>query len=393
MRVRRLNAVALFCWAILVAVIVVSLRPPVPVIWDDTPAYVELAFRTLEMLRPTVVTGRDPGYPIFLALIFAAGRSLSTAVLFQEAAWVALMIMLAATAQKITKNAYSLGPIILVAMYPGLLMYRNFIMPEAIYTVLLNISVLSLLLATSAKNPIRCWLAAAAILVAFVAACFKIQGIVVAIAMAPFGVWIARPYTPGRAAVIVLSCVVAMTAFATVSRVATSSTDAYSVVFGRKILFCNQLNIVLASKAARREIAVLAGDHADAMISRLTADLNSTRQIWPTLGFYGDECMFDPVLDQYLMRDNTSPPYEIAGAYQRIFLVAILDRPLQFIGKVIHQIYYGLWFSWPPHGLSSHCRIKLSNGARFRNYERAWLFCGGNRSTDRRLDTVRFRTR
>ena len=142
---------ALFCWAILVAVIVVSLRPPVPVIWDDTPAYVESAFRTLEMLRPTVVTGRDPGYPIFLALIFAAGRSLSTAVLFQEAAWVALTIMLAATAQKITKNAYSLGPIILVAMYPGLLMYRNFIMPEAIYTVLLNISVLSLLLATSAR--------------------------------------------------------------------------------------------------------------------------------------------------------------------------------------------------------------------------------------------------
>jgi hypothetical protein len=349
---RRLNAVALFWWTILVAVIVVSLRPPVPVIWDDTPAYVESAFRTLEMLRPTVVAGRDPGYPIFLALIFAAGGSLRTAVILQEAAWGVLMIALAATAQKITRNAYSLGPIILVAMYPGLLMYRNIILPETIYTVLLNLSVLSLLLATSAKNPVRCWMAAVAILIAFIAACFKIQGVLVAIAMVPLGVWIARPYTPARAAVIVLSCATALTAFATVSRVAASSSDAYSVVFGRKTLFCNHLNIVLASEAARREIAVLAGDHSDAMASRLTADLNSRRQIWPTLGFYGDECTFDPVLDEYLTGRDKSSPLEIAASYQRIFLAAVLDRPLQYFGKVMHQMYYGLWFSWPPHGLS-----------------------------------------
>jgi len=347
---RKLNAVALFCWTILVVVIVVSLRPPVPLIGDDTPDYVESAFRTLEMLRPTVVAGRDPGYPIFLALIFAAGGGLSTAVLLQEATWSALMIALAATAQKITGNAYSLAPIILVAMYPGLLMYRNLILPEAIYAVLLNLSVLSLLLATSAKNPIRCWMVAAAILIAFVAACFKIQGVLVAIAIVPLGVWIAWPLTPARVAVIVLSSASALIIFATTSRVNSSSSDRFSVFYGRKVLFCNHLNIVLASEAARREIAVLAGDHADAMVSRLATDLHSG-QVWPVLGFNSDECSLDPILDQYLMRDDTSPPYEISASYQRIFLVAILDRPLQYIGKVIHQMYNGFWFSWPPHGL------------------------------------------
>jgi hypothetical protein len=349
---RTLNAVALFWWTILVAVIIVSLRPPVPVIWDDTPAYVESAFRTLDMLRPTVVGGRDPGYPIFLALIFAAGGGLTSAVLLQEVAWVALLIALAAMAQKITRNAYSLVPIILVAMYPGLLMYRNIILPEALYTVLITASVLALLLATSFNNSMRCWLAVAAILCALAAACCKIQGVLLAIVMVPLAAWVARPYTAARAAVLVISSVIAVTAFAAVSRPAASSSDAYSVIFGRKTLFCNHLNIVLASDAARREIAVLAPAHTDAVLARLTTDFNSTQQSWPTLGFYGDTCMFDPVLDQYLKREDTSSPKEIAAEYQRIFLVAILDRPLQYLGKIIHQTFYGLWFSWPPHGLT-----------------------------------------
>jgi hypothetical protein len=117
------------------------------------------------------------------------------------------------------------------------------------------------------------------------------------------------------------------------------------------MLFCNHLNIVLASEAAKREIATATGDRADAMLARLAADLGSKRQTWPTLGFYGDECLFDPVLDQYLAENDVSSAHHVAASYRRIFLAAILDRPLLYIGKIIHQLYYGAWFSWPPHGL------------------------------------------
>src|SRR5262249_55567879 len=94
----RLNVVSLFLWAILATTIVVSFRPTVPVIWGDTPPFVESAFRTIEAQRPTMFGGRDPGYPAFLAVTFALGGDLDTVVLLQEVAWATLMIALAATA-------------------------------------------------------------------------------------------------------------------------------------------------------------------------------------------------------------------------------------------------------------------------------------------------------
>src|SRR5579863_1267567 len=107
-------------WAVLVAVIVASFRPPVPVIWGDTPAFVESALRTLESGRPTVAGGRDPGYPALLAATFALGGDFETVVRLQQAAWAVLMLGLGAAAYATTRNALGLMPIILVAMYPGL---------------------------------------------------------------------------------------------------------------------------------------------------------------------------------------------------------------------------------------------------------------------------------
>src|ERR1700751_1219588 len=69
----------LACAALLVA-IVVSFRPAIPIVWGDTPPFLESAFRTLEAGRPTVAGGRDPGYPAFLALTFAFGGGLGTMV-------------------------------------------------------------------------------------------------------------------------------------------------------------------------------------------------------------------------------------------------------------------------------------------------------------------------
>ena len=85
-------------WAALLVAIVVSFTPAVPVIWGDTPSFVESAFRTLEAGQPTVAGGRDPGYPVLVAVTFAFGGGLGTIVHLQQAAWAMLMIALAATA-------------------------------------------------------------------------------------------------------------------------------------------------------------------------------------------------------------------------------------------------------------------------------------------------------
>src|SRR5450432_4465070 len=77
---------AVLAWAALLVAIAVSFRPMVPVIWGDTPSFVESALQTLEAGRPTVAGGRDPGYPAFLAMTFALGGDLSTVVLLQQAA-------------------------------------------------------------------------------------------------------------------------------------------------------------------------------------------------------------------------------------------------------------------------------------------------------------------
>src|ERR1700716_2107721 len=95
---------AVLAWAVLLAAIVVSFRPAVPVIWGDTPSFVESAFRTLEAGRPAVVGGGDPGYPAFLAVTFAFGGDLGTVVRLQQAAWAVLMLALAATVQAATRN-------------------------------------------------------------------------------------------------------------------------------------------------------------------------------------------------------------------------------------------------------------------------------------------------
>ncbi len=341
---------AVLAWAALLVTIVVSFRPAIPVIWGDTPSFVESALRTLEAGRPTVAGGRDPGYPAFLAATFALGGNLGTVVLLQQAAWAVLMLGLAATAQAATRNAAGLVPIILVAMYPGLLLLRNVITADLLFAVFLNLAMTGLLVATCVGKAARCYAIAASVLCAALAACFRSQGILVPIAAIVIGARLARPDTSARRAVMAASVAAALALLAAGSRFTASDSDQASVVFVPKTLFCNHLNIELASDAARREIAAAAGGRAGATMARLAADFAAEPGRWRVLGFFGDACLFDTALDRDVT-DGTGSAAGAAAAYWRIFLAAVRDRPLAYARKFVHQMAYGVSAAWPRYGL------------------------------------------
>lgn len=338
-------------WAALLVAIVVSFRPAIPVIWGDTPAFVESALETLEAGKPTVAGGRDPGYPAFLAVTFALGGDLGTVVRLQQAAWAVLMLALAATAQAATRNAGGLVPIILVATYPGLLLFRNVLTADLLFAVFLNLAMAGLLVATCVGKAARCYAVAASVLCAALAACFRSQGILVPIAAIVVGARLAWPDTSARRAVMAVSIAAALALLAAGSRFGASDSDEASVVFVPKTLFCNQLNIVLASDAAQREIVSAAGDRADATMARLAADFAAEPGRWPVLGFFGDACLFDTALDRDVT-DGTGNAVGAAAAYRRIFLAAVRDRPLAYAGKFVRQMAYGALVAWPPYGLN-----------------------------------------
>jgi hypothetical protein len=108
-----------------------------------------------------VAGARDPGYPAFLAVTFAFGGGLRTVVYLQQAAWAVLMLALAATAQAATRNAGGLVPIILVAAYPGLLLFRNVLTADLLFAVFLNLAMAGLLVATFVGKATQCYAVAA----------------------------------------------------------------------------------------------------------------------------------------------------------------------------------------------------------------------------------------
>ncbi|MBR0718425.1 hypothetical protein [Bradyrhizobium liaoningense] len=340
---------AALAWAALLVAIVLSFRPAVPIIWGDTPFFVESALRTLEAGRPTVAGGRDPGYPAFLAGTFAFGGDLGTVVRLQQAAWAVLMLALAATAHAATRSAGGLVPIILVATYPGLLLFRNVITAELLFAVFLNLAMAGLLVATCVGKSAQCCAVAASVLCAALAACFRSQGVLIPIVAVLVGTRLARPDTSARLAVIAVSVAAALALLVAGSRFGASDSDQASTVFVPKTLFCNHLNIVLASDAARREIVSAAGDRADATMARLAADFAAEPERWPVLGFFGDACLFDTALDRDVA-DDTGNAVGAAAAYRRIFLAAVRDRPLAYAGKFVRQMAYGASVAWPPYG-------------------------------------------
>jgi hypothetical protein len=166
------------------------------------------------------------------------------------------------------------------------------------------------------------------------------------------GVCLVRPDTPARLAAIAVPIAAALALLAAGSRFGASDSDQASILFVPKTLFCNHLNIVLASDAARREIASVTGDRAAATMARLATDFAAEPGRWPVLGFFGDACLFDTALDRDFAGD-TGNAVAAAAAYRRIFLAALRDRPLAYTGKFVRQMAYGTFRAWPPYGLDA----------------------------------------
>src|SRR5256884_3903313 len=131
----------------------------------------------------------------------------------------------AASAQAATRHAGRLVPIIRVATYPVLLLFRNVLTAELLFAVFLNLAMAGLLVAICVGKTARCCAVAASVLCAALAACFRSQGVLVPIAAVLVGVHLARPDTSARLAVIAVSVAAELAILTAGSRFGASAPD------------------------------------------------------------------------------------------------------------------------------------------------------------------------
>ncbi len=340
-------------WAAFLLVMASSLRVPSPILWNDSPAFVQAALLSLQAGVPTTVAGRDFGYPAILATVFALKGDLATVVLLQQMAWTAAMLFVAATATRIAGTWIGLSVAVLLATYPGMLIFRHIIMAEAFYSALLAASACLVVRAIGNGSGHRVrWLVWATLLSAG-AACIKSSG------LACFGlialVTLCLSYRKSRSALrwATLSIVVGATLVGGGFALRASSADSYSRAFAQKTIFCNHLNIFLASDVAKRRLSELLGEESRQFVALAEADYRSQAQAWPTLGFYGDACMFDRELDRAIDSGTSGDPGQLSATYRMLVVTAIADQPIAYVRKVANQFRYGLMMSWPPMGDSA----------------------------------------
>jgi hypothetical protein len=127
------------------------------------------------------------------------------------------------------------------------------------------------------------------------------------------------------------------------------SPDSFSRLYAQKVIFCNHLNIFLSSAAAKEHLSSLMNDEAAQFLRLAERDLNSNAQDWPTLGFWGDACVFDRELDQLVAR-NPGGEASAPNTYFGLFVSSVADRPFDYVAKVARQFRYGVGMGWPPHG-------------------------------------------
>ena len=102
-----------------------SLRPAVVVFWNDSPAFLLSALRTIESHFPTVLAGRDIGYPLFLAFWLDLTGTLESVVVAQQIIFVLIIAIVAFALVNFTNNIYYALFSVMLAMYPGLLIYKS----------------------------------------------------------------------------------------------------------------------------------------------------------------------------------------------------------------------------------------------------------------------------
>lgn len=362
-------------WLSIFIAIGFSLRQPVPLVWGDSPGFLESALLTLASGSPITVDGRDTAYPTLLAFVFAHGGNLSDIVLLQQASWALTVVLVAWTVVHVTGRHLTLIPVLLLAIYPGELIYRHIVLAESFYSVTLALVGCLAVLAIQSTGRVRSTTLAFGTLIAGIAACLKSIGLFVVVLMVLLSLWFVIRRLAWHSGFIIVSVIAAISLVAGNSYVRSSSPDPYSHLFVQKTLFCNHADIFLKSEGARQLATALLGDTSGRFLARVSEDVSSKSQSWPTLGFYADACQFDPELDR--LASENSKGVGAAKVYRSLFLSSLGDSPLDYARKVFHQIRYGLVMAWPPNGGVE--LIKNTESA----YTRVSQLMSGNESRDK----------
>ena len=350
-QVSRSNILNYAAWLATFLFIGLSLREPAPIFWDDSPAFVQSALISLANDFPTTVGGRDAGYPVVLAVVWALGGNLATVVGLQEAAWVVMLLLVAWTAVHVTDSHLSLILVVLLAIYPGGLIYRHIILADGLYSVALTASGCLAALAVRWHGGQRVAALAAGVLFAAVAACLKSSGLLAFVLVALFAILAMSRKLLCQSGMVIAGVMAASVLVAGSIYVRASSADPHSRIFIQKTFFCNHSNIFLASDAAKQRATALLGRGSGRFLALVQRDLESKKQVWPTLGFYGDACMFDGELDLLVESGNSRGIEGISDVYRSLFIASLRDRPIDYARKIARQLRYGLVMAWPPHAL------------------------------------------
>ncbi|MRD46837.1 hypothetical protein GHT07_06090 [Caenimonas koreensis DSM 17982] len=177
-----------------------------PLVWTDSTTFVSSALATLNTGSLQLHAGRGAGYVALLAGLFAAGGTMTAAVLAQQVAWCASMGLMAFVVVRMLPLGYALF-VMALAFYPGLQLFNNLILAESLYASTLVAALCLIVLATTSKRPrMACLLLAVAITLTAMAALLKAQGIPVFAAVGAISLWIAwRQRSSITAAVVVMS--------------------------------------------------------------------------------------------------------------------------------------------------------------------------------------------
>lgn len=348
-----------FATALFLASLLVGTRSLVPLIWNDSTSYLNSAVQSVAHNAYVVTNGVNVGYVAVLAAVLGTGAGLGVVVLLQQLAWAASVSLCGYTLLKITHArgvwlAWFAVPLLLMATYPGIQIYNNIIMTEALYTASLTSALCFALLAWSSKTtPMALLHLVAAVAAACFAALTKAQGLAAFGVIATATLCIAARLSWKAVAILAVLLALSAALIWQGQLLRERNEERTSALFGSKTLFCLHLDLVLDAQSTSRLAQSTFGSSSPVIMARLNHDFQSRTGAYKTLGFYADDCQFDTELDSLGIAANVGGVAGLAAWYRQAFLDSIVENPFRYARKVVKQLLYGLKMAMPPHALGS----------------------------------------